>query len=140
MLQYMKGCWKLWKIGFDLQSCDDVYLLQGALKYFLYAERKEIQEAEQASIVEPKYLRRPRIIQRLPQFSEAVHARIREIRVLQDSKLSGIRPVSKKKPLAPKENFDAPRFRPDGSFLRNNEALFLTFTGNIPGIDHCNES
>jgi hypothetical protein len=136
----MKGCWKLWKIGFDLQSCDDAYHLQGALKYFLYAERKEIQEAGQASIVEPKYLRRPRIIQHLPQFSEAVYARIREIRIHQDSKLSGIRPVKTKRPLIPQQDFDFPRFCPDDSFLRNNEALFLTFTGNIPGIDHCDES
>lgn len=136
----MKGCWKLWKIGFDLQSCDDVYQLQGILNHFLSAERKEIRKAEQASIFEPKYLERPRIIQRLPQFSEAVHARIREIRVHQDSKRSVIRPVRKKKPSSPKKNFDLPRFCPDGSFLRNNEALFLTFTGDISEVDHCNES
>ena len=140
MIHYLKGCWKLWKIGFDLQACDDVYLLQGALKHFLYAERKAIHETEQASVFEPKYLGRPWIIQHLPQFSEAVHARIRGIRTHLDSRIPRIRIIKKIPPASPKIYSDLSAHSQNNPFLQNNEALFLTYTGDIDGVDYCEKS
>lgn len=133
---YFKGIYRLFKISFAIQDCEEIYFLQDTMKLFMRAENKTFQYGSRGNDFElyPRTIMRPRIISRLPQFSEALHYRIQELRAEQDSQLSKYRVYKKKAVMSPKQRHSLLSLD-EKSFFSNNEALLLTYPGHISGLD-----
>jgi len=135
MFKYFQSLLKLAKIRFEIENCQDIYFLQNILNTFMKAEGKRFQNTGSNKYVTPKPLRRPLIVSRLPQFSEAIHEQIKIIREKHDAKLSKVRIIKERPqgscPVVGK--FASPEHR--DNFFQKNEALFLTHPKYIPGVD-----
>ena len=138
MLKYIKGLYRLWRIRFDIQGCECIYYLWGTLNLFLQAEGKLMQglgpehDVWKRKVCSHPIAKRP-VVSRLPQFSEALHERIQELRIMHDSKFSTKR-IIKPRPEFPPPIPSLLSLEKD-SFFRNNEALLLTYPGPIPEMD-----
>lgn len=136
MLHYLKGLCRLCRIGFAIQGCENIYYLQGTLKLFLCAENKTFQYESRDNECAPslRTITQPWIVSRLPQFSEALHERIRELRAEQEVQLSKYRVLRKKRVLVPCRGRSLLSLDQE-AFFRNNEALLLTYPDHISGLD-----
>ncbi len=134
MLKYIQGLWRLRRIRFNLQACEDIHYLRGSLKLFLMAEGKEVRGWGPEQRVAPLPLARSPIVSRLPQFSEILHERIQEIRAKHDSKLSQERIITWELGLSSTPRPALLSLEKD-AFFRNNEAILLTHPKHIPEMD-----
>ncbi len=135
MWKYLKCLALIRKMGFTASTCNNIYHLQILLPLFMEAEGKVFTEENGKRIIQTKPLGRSWIVPRLPQFSEVIHERIQNLREQYDAMLSRERILPKRQVCFQEQTHFGPLSLAKDAFLRHNEALFLTYTGEIPGVD-----
>lgn len=135
MWKYLRCLALIRKIGFSASTCSNIYHLQILLPLFMEAEGKVFTEENGKRIIQAKPLGSTWVVSRLPQFSEVIHERIQKLREHYDAKLSRERVLPKHQAFLQKQTRFEPLSLSKDGFFEHNEALFLTYAGEIPGVD-----